>query len=337
MKFRIAAGAIALGVGILFQPALAQTKMTMFYPSPLDPATEKFFIDFTKKIEADSKGTLSLDLKSNSPVANFGNIIDRVENDVVQIGVGLMTVFAGRFQKTNVVTLPFVVDLNDDDQASAALWRLYKTGALASEWQSIIPLFIGVSKQSGFHFAKDPGGMDKLTGLKIRIFNPPQVEFVKALGMSPVSMPPTDMYTSLQRGTLDAVITAWSTFPVYKLHEVTKHHVELPLGGSPLIAFMAKKKYDSLPAEAKAAIDASANEANSRIFGKLLRGDADRGKAAAVAAGNTVTQLPPAILADWQKRYGDPWIDGWKTANGAEGVKALDEFKRIYADVMAGK
>lgn len=337
MKARITASAIALGVCMMLQPALAQTKMTMFYPSPLDPATEKFFTDWSKKIEADSKGTLSLDVKSNSPVANFGNIIDRVENDVVQIGVGLMTVFAGKFEKTNVVTLPFVVDLNDDDQASAALWRLYKSGALASEWQSVIPLFIGVSKQSGFHFAKNPGGMDKLTGLKIRIFNPPQVEFVKALGMSPVSMPPTDMYTSLQRGTLDAAISSWSTFPVYKLHEVTKYHVELPLGGAPLIAFMSKKKYDSLPAEAKAAIDANANEANSRIWGKLLGGDAERGKAASVAAGNTVTQLSPAMLADWQKRFGEPWVETWKTANGADGVKALEEFKRLYAEVKAGK
>ena len=335
MDKRLCLAAVAVTLTALGQPALAQEKMTFFYPSPMQPNNEKMFTDWGRKIEADSKNAVAIEVKANSPLANFGNIIDRVENDVVQFGVALTSIYPGKFDLTNVVSVPFTIDLDDDDQASAAIWRLYKTGALDSEYQAIVPMFMGVSKQSGFHFAKAPRDLDHLEGLKIRIFNNSQLDMVRSLGMLPVSLPPTDIYLAIQRGTLDGTITSWTTFPSTKLHEVTNYHVELPLGGSVLMAFMARKKFASLPEAVRAAINTNANEMSSRGYGKVLGEDADTGKK--MSAGHTIVRLTPEKTAEWRQKFGDAMVENWKKATAPNGEKVLEGFKKIYAEVKAGR
>ena len=66
-------------------------------------------------------------------------------------------------------------------------------------------------------------------------------------GGTPISMAAENMYESLQRGTIDGLITSWSAFEPYKLQEVTAYHIEAPLGATPSMFFMARKKFDALP------------------------------------------------------------------------------------------
>jgi TRAP-type transport system periplasmic protein len=337
MHTKLKFACLAAAVTMLAQPALAEEKMTIFYPSVMQPNQEKFLQEWSGKVRADSKNAVSFDIKSNSPLANFGNVIDRVEHDVIQVGWALTSIFPRKFDLTNVVSLPFIVDLEDKDQAGAALWRLYKTGMLDSEFQTVIPMFIAPSKQSGFHFAKAPKSLDHLEGLKIRIYSNLQVDMVKSLGMSPVSMPPNDIYMAVKRGTIDGTITSWTTFPAANLQEVTTYHVELPLGGAALMYFMARKKYNFLPAAIRSAFDKNSNEAYSRAYGILLGEDAERGKKTSSGPGQTIVRLTPEKTAEWRQKFGNAWIANWEKATAPNGAKVLAEFKKIYADVLAGK
>jgi len=312
------------------------TKLIFVYPVPASSESAKFMDAWARKVEADSGNTVSIDMKYGTAVANFSNMIDRVENDVIQIGLTVQTLFRGKFELSQVVSLPFVVDLNDVDEASAALWRLYKTGLLDSEYQTIVPLFLGVSKQSGFHFAQPPKSVDQLNGLKIRIFSDANIDMVKPFGMQPLSLPPQDMYVGLQRGTLDAVITSWSSFPPYKLWEVTKYHLELPLGGAVLFAFMARKKYDELPPQVRNAIAKNSEENGSRAYGKVLANDAEEARKIAAAEGNTIVQLTPEKFAEWKEKIGIPTVEKWKAAN-PNAPKVLETFNTFYNDVKAGR
>ena len=320
-----------------FRSANAQQQLTMFWPGPLTPPDEKVFKDWSTKVTVDSKGAIAVDLKNNSPLANFGNIVDRVENNVVQIGIALTSALPGRFELTNVVSVPFTMDLNDDNKAAVALWRVYKEGLLDSEWKTVVPLFFGVSKQAGFHFAKQPASLDHLEGLKMRIFTSNHVPLVQGLGMQPVSLPPADQYQALQRGTIDGDITSWTTFPSYNLAEVTKYHVDLPLGGSAFVVLMSRKQLEQLPPAGRAAIEANSNEAFSRQFDHALFEDAEKGRASASGPGQTIVQLTAQKTADWRKKFGETMIAQWQGANGPQGEKVLAAFKKAYADVKAGR
>lgn len=337
MNAKLNFAGLAVAMVLLADSVAAQQKLTMFYPSVLRPNTEGIMKDWAGKVEAQSKGTVVIDVKGNSPLAHFGNIVTRVETDVIQIGIALTSIFPGKFDLTNVVSLPFTINLDDDDQASAAVWRLYETGALDPEYQTLVPIFMGVSKQSGFHFTKAPPSLDNLSGLKIRIFNNLQLDMVKSLGMSAVSMPPRDLYQAVQRGTVDGTITSWTTFPFYKLSEILKYHVELPLGGSVLMAFMARKKLDALPPAARDAILANANEAFSRRYGKVLGEDAATGKEMSSGPDHTTVQLTAEKTTEWRQKFGLAMIEKWKKMRAPHGEKVLAAFKKIYADVRAGR
>lgn len=64
------------------------------------------------------------------------------------------------------------------------------------------------------------------TGLTFRA--PPGVlgDLIKAFGGAPVSMPPTDAYTALERGTVDGFMMPYCCIADFGLHEVTKYVIQ---------------------------------------------------------------------------------------------------------------
>lgn len=69
-------------------------------------------------------------------------------------------------------------------------------------------------------------------GLKVRTFGAVNPKLFKALGAVPVSMPHTDAYEGLKRGTLDSVYLTWTGFYVFKLFEVAKYISDVNFGAN---------------------------------------------------------------------------------------------------------
>jgi TRAP-type transport system periplasmic protein len=87
-----------------------------------------------------------------------------------------------------------------------------------------------------------------LKGMKIRVFSPAMAQFVRALGAEPVSLAYAEVYTALDRKTVDGAITCsrcgWDT----KWYEVTKHLVDLHMGTAVSTLFVVSKRtWDKLP------------------------------------------------------------------------------------------
>lgn len=69
-----------------------------------------------------------------------------------------------------------------------------------------------------------------LKGLRVRTFGAINPRMFKALGAVPVSMPHTDAYEGLRRGTLDSVYLTWNAFYIFKLFEVAKYISDVNFG-----------------------------------------------------------------------------------------------------------
>ena len=199
-------------------------------------------------------------------LANFGNVYERVQDDVVQIGWAIYQVVAGKFPLSEVAGLPFVED--GFQRASLALNRLAKSGLLNNEYKDVVPLVFSVFGPSQLHFTRQPRSIDDLSGLKIGVTGRAPSQLVGALGGTPISMQPGEFYEALQRRTIDAAITSWAAFAPYKLQEVTTYHVETLLGQGTSMFFMAKKKYDALPESARKLLAANSDEATTLAFSK---------------------------------------------------------------------
>lgn len=67
-------------------------------------------------------------------------------------------------------------------------------------------------------------GIEGLKGLKIRVA-PLYMPWIKALGANPITIPPMEIYTAMQRGVVDGFVWPAYAIPGLGWHEVTKYEV----------------------------------------------------------------------------------------------------------------
>ena len=109
---------------------------------------------------------------------------------------------------------------------------------------------------SVYLFSKTPiNKLDDLKGMKVRTFSVGLVDYISALGGEPVSMPVSDLYTGLERGTIQAAVTGPDQVEGQRLYEVCKYMTDLQLGSSPAYTVVSRKSWDRLPADLKKVID----------------------------------------------------------------------------------
>ena len=135
------------------------------------------------------------------------------------------------------------------------------------------------------------GGID-LTGLKMRS-SPAYRNFIKDLGGTAIVMSPRDIYTALQRGTIDGLGTGLQVLVDEKLEKFVKYRIEPPMSHTGIFMIMNQKVYDGLPKQARDLLDKlSADwEVESRAFQAKKEGEH---KANLAAAGmKTITLQEP--------------------------------------------
>jgi TRAP-type C4-dicarboxylate transport system substrate-binding protein len=327
-----AASLCVLSAGV---PANAQETKLLFADvvPPGSVIDAKVVQAWAQKVNAEGKGVLSVDVRPGPSMATFENVYDRVLSDVAQIGWEIQAAVGGKFPRSNVVALPMITD--DPVASSVSFWRLYKSGALAAEYDQAVPIMLVTLPPSAFHFAKPLKTLDNFNGEKLIVPNKVVGDALSALGGAPLSLPLTDMYPAIQRGTADGTMIAWVAFNPWKLFEVTHYHVDVAFGGAAGMIFMSKAKYDTLSPAARKIIDANSGEAQSRAFGQVME-DEDKAQRAAVKAmpNQTFVTPTPAQIAAWQKKI-TPVIDQW-TKVVPSGDVVLAQFKKNLADIKAG-
>jgi TRAP-type transport system periplasmic protein len=291
----------------------------------------EFIQPWAAQINEQGKGVLRLDVREGMAVVNIFNAYDRVMSDVVQISFTLFNYVNGKIKTAPVAALPFVDNATD---GSVALWRLYKTGALDSDFDQVVPLVLFSVAQSQLHMAKalkDPfdwGGAKIVTPTKI------MVDAAQLFNGTPLSLGSPQIYEAIQRGTAAGAVVGWTAFPTFTIDEVTFWHVDEPLGTAAGMLFMARAKYKAMPEAAREILDANANEAASRGFGAYW--DAENARAiAAVKASpkQTVITLSAEDRAKWQAKLA-PAIDTW-TKGVPDGDKVVAQYKALLAQAGA--
>jgi TRAP-type C4-dicarboxylate transport system substrate-binding protein len=289
---------------------------------------------WAERINQQANGLFHIQIFDGSSIANQGNVYNRVLDDVAQIAWGLPDLATGKFKLTQVVELPYLSD--NSEQGSVAFWRLYKTGMLDSDFDQIVPLKLILFPQSGEQFREKPATLDNLNGLKIVVGSKITADVASTLGAAPLAFPINQYYEVLQRGTADGVQVGWTAFQPFKLAEVTKYHLDVPLGSAPGYVFMAKKKFDELPDNVQKILMANAGEGESRAFGKFWDDVNNEARdATAKLPGHTQLKLTPEQNKVWHDRV-EAVTNAW-AKNQPGGEKLLAAYKQILADVKAGK
>lgn len=321
----------------LITPACAQEARLVFGTtnSPQVAVNQRIFKPWVAKINEEGKGVLVIEQRDDPAIANSVNFYDRTINDVVQISFGVMAYVSGKFDKSQVVGLP--VTGPSARQASVAYWRLFQSGLLASEYTEIVPLMMSSFAANSVHFTRPPKTLDNLQGLKIIAGSKGSAQFAARLGAAPLTLPITESYSAMQRGTADGIAIPWTTFPIFKYDEVTQYHVpNASLGTAVGVVFISKKAYDALPEAARKVLDANRGEKQSRELGAFWDMMNEEGRKYTMSRPNqnhTSVDLTPEQLKIWNTQAEAVAAEWAKTA--PDGERLLSTYSGILAKVQA--
>lgn len=284
------------------------------------------------KVNEQAKGLIHVDVREGVTLANFENIYDRVLDDAIQIGWGMQNAVAGKFPLSEVPAVPFLV--KSAQAGSVAFWRLYKTGLLNAEYDQIVPLATGMLGAGGLHINAPLKTFNDLNGLKLIVAGQMQSKTITALGGSPISIPLTDEYQAVQRHTVDGVVIGWGGVRAFKLEQVAPYHVDVTVGTSISMVFMAKKKFNALPAAAQKILLDTSGEALSRQYGLAVDNEANAIRETVMGEeGQKTVNVPAADMAKWQAKV-EPVVAEW-AASRKNGKEVLDKYRALYAQAAA--
>ncbi len=118
-------------------------------------------------------------------------------------------------------------------------------------------------------------GVDDLQELKVRAPEGLVQQVFAAAGAAPVNLPGSEVFTSLDKGVIDAAdYTVFSTNQAQGMHDVAPHPVYPGFHSMPLVEIsMNKEKWDALPEDIQSELEASVQDFAQRQVAALKEAD----------------------------------------------------------------
>jgi TRAP-type transport system periplasmic protein len=330
---RLAKLAFAAVASVVFvaTPALAQKQtLKMAYWAGPSHHMVKTMEAWSKTLEAASGGNLTLEMDKASLAKPEGQY-DVVKEGVRDMAWVVPSYTPGRFELYRVADIPFIC--SSATVCSTALWKWYEKHKLAEkEFTDTRLLMSFTTGPFALHTTKPVKTLEEVRGMKVRVAGA-AVAIAKALGMSVVSMPATEAYQTLQRGTVDGTVFPWEAMDSFRLHEVVKAHLEFP-GGLLTASFFININPNTLAKLTPANRDALAkagNLAGSAFLGKAWDAADAPGRENALKRGNQIQTIAPEEFARWKpllQAVREEWLANAKQ-RGVDGPALLADFEAM--------
>jgi TRAP-type C4-dicarboxylate transport system substrate-binding protein len=176
---------------------------------------------------------------------------------------------------------------------------------------------------------RSPG---ELKGLKVRVYGTAQAEFARALGMEPVSIAFAEVYTALERGTVDAGFTGTYSGFALKWYEVTKYLVDVNHGPNSGVLVISKRSWDKLPPDAQAMLRKLGEEFTERAW-EVGRKTTTEGIEANGKKGMEWIPMSPAMSTAVRETLTRHVLPAWVKRSGPEAKTIFNQYVAPFAGV----
>lgn len=329
-RFTGAVSAVVLAWAASFMlPASAQDLSIRFaWYMPPHTATALQGNTIAKNIEKMSNGKITVQTYPSGSLLKESTMAQGISNDTVNMGIMAMHWWANQEPALEWDTIPFLAD-----DAGKLLKVLH--GPLGQDINKILNKhnveiigwgFYGYAKSyvNTKHPIKVP---DDLNGLKMRSEGKLSALFLKQQGATPVAVDSSEVYTALQRGTLNGAVSGLSSIVSRKWYEVGKyitaiHYVPLVY---PLQANL--QWWQGLTQQQRDTITkaiSAAEQANVKEIEKEFKRDIQL----AGKAGDKVYQPSAAELKQWKEATLPLAKKNYLAQAGDQGQKLLDDITK---------
>jgi TRAP-type C4-dicarboxylate transport system substrate-binding protein len=238
--------AAALAAAGLAAPALAQDRITAVHAFPANWVYSKSFLQFVQKANDAGKGVFAIQVRGGPEAIGMFEQPNAVRDGVVDMVYTPCAFYAGSVPECDAVSASTI------DGPTARKNGAYD--ALKEAHIRRMNLYYLGWFDSGIRFnlwsTKEPrfdaqGNLD-IKGVKIRgnpIYN---AFFTNVLGASVLNMPSTDVYTALERGTID--MTGWTQIGIMDANwdKFLRYRLEPPFFSTDLGIIINVRKWNAL-------------------------------------------------------------------------------------------
>jgi len=337
---RLKASLSVITAVLALAPALTQAQTVIIKFAHFLPSNSNFHKNvaepWCEAIEKDSGGKLKCQIY---PALQLGGtpsqLADQIKNGVADIGWTSPSYTTGRFPRTEVLELPFMLP-PDGRGGSRAMWEYTQKHGL-EDFKDFKLLAIHSTTNVVISTANKPVlSLQDIKGLKLR--SPSRITslVLSAMDGTPVNIPLAQTTESISKGVIDGTMAPWEILPATKVDEVTKYHMEGQpgqpgLAQTPAVVLMNKAKFDSLAPDLKAVINKHSGAWLVDLIGAAFDSGNEAARKKMTAQGNKILMIKideyaamkaaaAPIEADWIKQANARGLDGAKLVGDARAI-----------------
>jgi len=309
-------------------------KLRCYYHASPVGGQAVFYKEWIKKVGEATKGRLDIVFYPGASLGPPMEAYKMIESGAVDMGCVIAGFFPGRFPLTDVIQLPFL-GLPSGVVGSRVYWDLYeKFPEFRKEYQNVKVLILYSDAPTPIGSNKAIRVAEDVKGLKIRSLSGSPTEMLKALGGSPVLMPPGEIYTSMERNVIDGWMISWEACIGHRLQEVSKYFTTANMYQPALMFLMNLDAWKKLPPDIQKIIDENSGAAGAEFFGKGFDRFGKEGiETVQKMKGKEIISLTSEQVERWKgicKPIWDKWVADAE-AKGSPGKAILAESQKLVA------
>ncbi|MBL4806804.1 MAG: TRAP transporter substrate-binding protein [Rhodobacteraceae bacterium] len=332
MKSALVALAIAgTSSGVFAQDVTIRIHHFMSERAPLH---SQFLVPFAERVAEASDGRIAIELYASMSLGGRpGDLYDQAVDGAVEAILTLPGYTAGRFNRTEVFELPFIME--NQMATSLAFWDLIETELQDGEYDETHVLAAWVHGPGVIH-SKDPiNSLEDVVGMELRGPTRVVTDLFGELGAIPVGMPLPLIPENLSKGVISGASLPWEVTPSIRLAELVSNHTEFS-GDSAIytatfVLAMNLDVYDDMPDDLRAILDAETGKAMAALASQVMANADAFGRS--MAEDNNIIILDEAEVARWvdaaQPVY-DRWVER-ASDEGFDGAAAIAQAHDLIA------
>lgn len=294
-----------------------------------DSVPQEGLIPWAEAVEEQSDGRIEIEFYPSMILGGApASLFDQAKDGVVDLAWTVLGYTPGRFPKSEVFEMPFLVTNGED--TSRAFQRYVEENAM-DEFAGVKLIAVHTHGPGLFHSRQPIETLEDLSGMKVRGGSRVISAMLSDLGAEPIGMPVPLVPEALTRGTIDATTIPWQVTIALRTSEIVSHHTEFAgdhgLYTQTFAFVMNQAAYDRLPDDLKAVIDANSGIEWAAHFGAVNDADDIVARDAALAAGNTIVVLDAEETARWRSAA-QVTIENWFIEAEAAGIDGRGLYER---------
>ncbi|WP_290685804.1 MULTISPECIES: TRAP transporter substrate-binding protein [unclassified Haematobacter] len=284
MKRHFYALAASVAVAGFTAPAMAQN---FIISSSLPQAhlwTGGHMVDFMKLMEESSGGSVTFTPFFAGELTGVGRELDALQGGTIQIAAPLLAPYhEGAFPLSDVTQLPTYG--TDSPMVTRAFQKLLDSDVVLADGKTFYQYEIepkeirvwAVGATSAYSIATAGTPLVEpadFRGMPLRAGSAIHTLVLNELGATPVTMPASNVYEALSRGTVNGLVLAISDWPAYSLEALMKNTItDVSIGHWESYLAISNEAWDQMDENTQKSFDAAARKAaenNSLVWDQRL-------------------------------------------------------------------